>query len=62
MVRCTFVIPDDLSNFVWLEPTEAYTAEVTAKYLLQWCNTLGVRRVWVSDIATHFKNQVQESR
>ena len=52
------VIMDDLSNFVSLEPAEAFTAEVTAKYLLNWCKTMGVPRVWVSDTATHFKNPV----
>ncbi|CAM9777909.1 unnamed protein product, partial [Sphacelaria rigidula] len=56
------VIPDDLSNFVWLELTEACTSEVTAEYLLQWCKTLRVRRVWIRDNGTHFENQVQESR
>ena len=52
------VIMDDLSNFVSLEPAEACTAEVTAKYLLIWCKTMEVPRVWVSDTATHFKNRV----
>ena len=56
--RYVLVIMDDLSNFVWLEPTEACTAEITAKHLLNWCKTLGVPRVWVSDTATHFKNRV----
>ena len=52
------VIMNDLSNFVSLEPAEACTAEVTAKHLLNWCKTMGVPRVWVSDTATHFKNRV----
>lgn len=56
--RYVLVIMDDLSNYVWLEPAEACTAEVTAKHLLAWCKTLGVPRVWVSDTATHFKNRV----
>ena len=58
MVRYILVIMDDLSNFVSLEPAEACTVEVTAKYLLNWCKTMGVPRVWVSDTATHFKNCV----
>ncbi|CAM9636210.1 unnamed protein product [Sphacelaria rigidula] len=37
------VIMDDLSSFVCLQPTEACTAEVTAKHLLHWCKTLGCR-------------------
>ena len=56
--RYILVIMDDLSNFVSLEPTEACTAEVTAKHLLNWCKTMGVPRVWVSDTTTHFKNRV----
>ena len=55
--RYILVIMYDMSNFVSLEPAEACTAEVTAKYLLNWCKTMGVPRVWVSDTATHFKNR-----
>ena len=56
--RYILVIMDDLSNFVSLEPVEACTAEVTAKHLLNWCKTMGVPRVLVSDTAAHFKNRV----
>ena len=49
---------DDLSNFVWLEPTEACTGDMTAKYLLLRRKTLGVRCVLASDTATYFKSQV----
>ena len=52
------MIMDDLSNFVSVETGEACTAKVTAKHLLNWCKTMGVPRVWVSDTATHFKNRV----
>ena len=45
------VLMDDLSNFVWLEPTESCTAAVTVQYLLTWCKTLGPPEVWVSDTA-----------
>ena len=41
-----------------MEPVEVCTAEVTAAFLLTWCKTLGVPRVWVSDTATHFKNAI----
>ena len=41
-----------------MESTEACTAKVAAKHLLNWCKTMGVPRVWVSDTATHFKNRV----
>ena len=52
------MIMDDLSNFVSLEPVAVCTAESTAAYLLNWCKTPGVPRVWVSDTATHFKNTI----
>ena len=52
------VIMDDLSNFVWLEPTESCTEASTVKHLLRWCKTLGVPDVWMSDTASHFKNRV----
>ncbi|CAM9641680.1 unnamed protein product, partial [Sphacelaria rigidula] len=56
--RYILVIMDDLSNFVALEPVAVCTAESTAASLLNWCKTLGVPRVWVSDTATHFKNAI----
>ena len=49
---------DDLSIFVLMEPVVVCTAEATAESLLKWFKTLGVPRVWVSDIATHFKNAI----
>ena len=55
--RYIFVIMDDISNFVSMEPVEVCTAEATADSLT-WCKTLGVPRVWVSDTATHFKNAI----
>ena len=32
---CVLVMMDDLSNFMWLEPTESCTAMSTAKHLLR---------------------------
>ena len=55
--RYILVIMDNLSIFVSLKPAKACTAEVTAKHLLNWCKTIGVPRVRVSDTATHFKNR-----
>ena len=37
MVCCMFVLTANLSKFVWLEPTEACSADDTAKYLLFKC-------------------------
>ena len=56
--RYILVIMEDLSNFVSLEPAEACTAEVTDTHLLNWCKTMGMSRVLVSDTDTHFKNRV----
>ena len=56
--RCILVVMDDLSNFVSMELVVFCTAEATAQSLLTWCETLGVRRVWVSDTTTHFKNAI----
>ena len=36
------VMIDELSSFVWLEPTASCTAASTMKHLLRWCKTLGV--------------------
>lgn len=41
-----------------LEPAEACTAEGAAKHPVARSKTLEVSRGWVSDTATHFKNQV----
>ncbi|CAM9745453.1 unnamed protein product, partial [Sphacelaria rigidula] len=56
--RYILVIMDDLSNFVALEPVAVRTAESTAASLLNWCEHLGVPRMWVNDTATHFKNAI----
>lgn len=42
---------DDLSNLTCLEPNGAFTARFTTQHLLNWCKTLGVPDVWVSDTA-----------
>ena len=52
------VMLDDVSNWVWLEPTGACTARLTAQHLLTWCKVLGVPDVFVSDTASHFKNHM----
>ena len=52
------VIMDDLSNFVTLERVAVCTAEATGVSLIDWFKTLWVSNVWVSDTATHFKNQI----
>ncbi|CAM9844330.1 unnamed protein product, partial [Sphacelaria rigidula] len=52
------VIMDDLSNFVALEPVAVCTAESPAASLLNWCKSLRVPRVWVSDTDRHFKKAI----
>ena len=49
---------DDMSSWVWLEPTEECTARLTAQHLFTWRKNTGVPEVWVSDSASHFKNQM----
>ena len=57
--RYIIVMIDDMSNWVWLEPTEACTARLTAQHFLTWCKIIGVpEEVWVSVTASHFKNQI----
>ena len=56
--RYILVMMDDMSNWVWLEPTDACTTRLTAHHLLTWCTIIGVPGVWVSDTASHFKNQM----
>ena len=55
------VMMDDLSNFVWLEPTESCTSASTAKHPLRWCKTLGVSEVRVSDTASYFNNRAMKT-
>ena len=55
------VIMDDLSSFVWLEPTESCTAASTEKLMLRWCKTLGVPAIWVNDTSSTFKNRVMKT-
>ena len=56
------VMMDDMRNCVWLEPTEACNARLTSQHLLTWCKIIGVPEVWVSDTASHFKNQMMAAR
>ena len=51
------VMMDNMSNWVWLEPSEACT---TAQHLLAWCKTIGDPDVWVSDTACNFKNHMMD--
>ena len=40
------VMMDDMSNWVWLEPTAACTTRLTTQHLLAWCKAIGVPEVW----------------
>lgn len=51
---------DDLSDFVWLEPTEACTAALTIGHVLRWCIVLGVPDIWVKDAASHLQNPLMQ--
>lgn len=48
-----FVMMDDTTYFVWLEPTQSCAVEVMVRYLLFWLETLGMPRVQVSNAASH---------
>ena len=39
--RYILVMMDDMSDWVWLEPTEACTARLTAQHLLTWFKIMG---------------------
>ena len=39
-------------------PCDADDSLPSVDVILNWCKTMGVPRVWVSDTATHFKNRV----
>ena len=45
--RYILVLMDDISNWVWIEPTEPCTARLTAQHLLSGCKIIGVPKVWV---------------
>ena len=51
-VTAKILMMDDMSNWVWLEPTGACTALLTTQHLLAWFMTIGVPEVWVSDNGT----------
>jgi hypothetical protein len=54
------VLYDDFTEMCLLEPCVAATAEMAARGILEWASIYGMPEVWVSDNATHFKNQVLE--
>ena len=52
-----FVLVDDVSWFVSLQPAASCTSEVAARSILEWVSVLGTPEVFVSDGAPHFKNE-----
>ena len=56
--RYILIMMDNMSNWVWLERTEACTAGLTTQHFLIWCKIIGVSEVCVSYTASHLKNQM----
>ena len=51
------VLVDDVNSFVSLQPAASCTSEVAARNVLEWVSVLGTPEVFVSDGASHFKNE-----
>ncbi len=56
--KYVLVLKDDFSGYVWLRPTTATTAEVTATHLFEWFSSFGIVEQWVSDRGSHFANEL----
>eukprot|EP00737_Agarophyton_chilense_P004166 gb/GEZJ01005113.1/.p1 GENE.gb/GEZJ01005113.1/~~gb/GEZJ01005113.1/.p1 ORF type:complete len:487 (-),score=31.61 gb/GEZJ01005113.1/:1533-2993(-) len=52
------IVKDDLSGYVWLNATAEADAETTAAISMEWFAFFVVPKCWVSDKASHFKNQL----
>ena len=52
------VMLDDTSRFIQLTVANQPTANATADSILQWASFFGFPKVWVSDGATHYINEV----
>lgn len=48
----------DVGAYLWLALAKACTAELTVEHFVAWCGAFVARKVWVSDIRTHFKSLV----
>lgn len=58
--KYALVVKDDLSGYVWLDPSPNADSEHAASVLARWTRTFTAPDVWVSDQGSHFKNQVLE--
>ena len=56
--RYILVTMNDMSNWVWLELADAWTAHLTGQHFFSWGKIIGVPKVWVSDTASRLNNQV----
>lgn len=56
--KYALVVKDDLSGYVWLDPSPSADSEHTASVLARWTRVFTAPEVWVSDQGSHFKNEV----
>ena len=57
-IKYILVMKEDVTEFFMLETSAVANATHAAESLQRWCTTLGVPSVFVSDTASHFKNQL----
>lgn len=55
------ILKDDLSGYVWLISTEITNAATTADALKRWFSLFGFVPNWVSNKASHFKNELMKT-
>ena len=58
--KYVLILKDDLSGYVWLEPSAVADATTAADTLMSWFSRFGVCETMVSDQGSHFKNQLIE--
>ena len=58
--KYALVVKDDLSGYIWLEPTASANSEHAADVLSRWTRVFTAPDIWVSDQGSHFKNEILE--
>lgn len=52
----SFVLLENVSRFIWLEPKQSYKAAATAWMLISWSTTFAPPKICVSDTNIHFQD------
>lgn len=60
-LKYVLVLKDDLSSYVWLSPFESPNQDNVTTEISRWIRVFTVMRVWISDQASHFKNEVMSA-